>query len=180
MKFSHIIKNFITAAVFFIMFILIIINFKTIFPALNQNALILSANNENNPNDIPSNLNFLNADKKSFITYCKGIYGDKLPLSVDNSNFIYFGTVDSYRLYRLQSTLIPYDRAQQSDTLAGHTFLSDCIYRPSKTGLYLIGDKGVFSLDDAYLNKVVDIGDVYSLYLDGIISDTRGLKSITS
>jgi hypothetical protein len=42
------------------------------------------------------------------------------------------------------------------------------------------GDKGVFSLDDAYLNKVVDIGHVYSLYLDGIISDTRGLKSITS
>ena len=175
---THFIKNLILGAVFVFTLAFIFCNFKALFPGLYRNALILYAGAENDPKDIPSSLNFLNDDKRAFIGYCQGIYGDRLPLSVDNASFVYFGTADGYRLYRLQANRVPCERVQNSETLAGYTFYSDCIYRPSRTGLYLIGDKGVFTLDSAYQNQLVDMSDVYSLYFAKIKADMPGPKPL--
>jgi hypothetical protein len=166
MRITHFASRFISTAIFVTMLLVIVFNFNTIFPALSRHSLTLMTTKYNNPIDIPSNLNFLNDDKKDFIEYCKTYYGEKLPLSVDNDAFVYYGSIDGVRLYRLQSNLIPYERVQQSESINGRVFMSDCTYRPSKTGLYIICDQGVFTLDEAYERDIIDIDDVYNLYLD--------------
>jgi prepilin peptidase dependent protein B len=171
------IEKFISAAVFVAVLLVIVPNFNNIFPDLNRTDLVSAESKAEMPIDIPSNLNFLNDDKKAFIDYCKSIYGGTLPLTVNSDLFTYYGTVDGYRLYRLQSNLIPYEHAHSSETINGYTFLSDYIYRPSKTGLYVIGDKGVFTIDEVYKDGIVNIADIYDLYAKKNLAAYPGLSS---
>lgn len=179
MKAKHFTRTILTSVLFLITILAIVLNFHIIFPALRPHSLVITTAKKNNPTDIPSNLNFLNDDKNAFLEYCKGIYGEKLPLSVNNDTFVYYGTVDSYRLYRMQSNLIPYERVQQSEEIGGHVFLSDCTYHPSRTGLYIVSEhSNVFTLDEAYKIGIIDIDDVYDLYLDKMTTDYPGLKNV--
>lgn len=178
MKVSHTAGKLLTAVVFGLVVFTIVFQFNKLFPALGINALLDDVEKNDTHIDIPSDLNFLNDDKRSFINYCKTIYGNNLPLAVDNDKFIYYGMVDGYRLYRLQPNLVPYEQAQQTETLGGHVFYSDCLYRPSKTGLYLINDLIVISIDDAYRLNLVDIDNVYELYSNKIISEYPKLKNM--
>jgi hypothetical protein len=179
MKEKHFTSKILTTALFLIAMLVIVLNFNIIFPALRPHSLVITTEKKNNPTDIPSNLNFLNDDKNAFLEYCKGIYGEKLPLAVNNDTFVYYGTVDGYRLYRMQSNLIPYERVQQSEEINGHIFFSDCIYHPSRTGLYIVSEQSsVFTLDEAYKSGIIDIDDVYDLYLDKITADYPGLKKV--
>ncbi len=152
------------AAVIVIMAVLMV-NFNNIFTNLNCNALEISDNTTADLTHIPSNLNFLDDDKKLFVSYCENIYGESLPLKIDSSVYMYFGTVNGYRFYRMQPTYITYDNINQKDIVGGYTFESCSRYRPERTGLYIIGDNNVYSLDQAYDMGIIDISKVYQLYV---------------
>lgn len=179
MKAKHFTSTILSSVIFLITILVIVFNFNIIFPALRPHSLVITTTKKNNPTDIPSNLNFLNDDKNAFLEYCKKIYGDKLPLTVNNDTFVYFGTIDGYRLYRMQSNLIPYENIQHSEVIDGHMFLSDCIYHPSRSGLYIISDQSVvYTLNEAYKSGIINIDDVYNLYLDKMTTDYPGLKNV--
>jgi prepilin peptidase dependent protein B len=152
------------AAVIVVMSVLMV-NFNSIFTDLNCNALEISDNTNADLTHIPSKINFLDDDKKSFIEYCKNIYGSDLPLKIDDSVYMYFGTVNGYRFYRLQPSYITYDNINQQEVIGGYTFESSSRYRPERTGLYIIGDSNVYTLSDAYEKGLVDISKVYALYI---------------
>ena len=174
MKTINKVGNYIVLAVILVVLLLIATHFKSIFPALNHNGTVISESKTNKPIDIPSNLNFLNDDKKAFLEYCDSLYGDALPFAIDNDKFCYYGTVDGQRLYRLQATLIPYEHANLTEDLGGYKFYSDCIYRPSKIGLYIITDNSIKTLENAYHDGSVNISDVYKLYLSKTSSANYG------
>jgi len=163
MKISYFVKKFISAFVLSIVFIAIVINFSVFFPTLNHNALALINSETKNPINIPSNINFLNDDKKAFCDYMKNLYGQDLPLSVDNDLFVYYGAVNGYRFYRLQSMLIPLECTHQTEIIGSYLFESDFLFRPSAIGLYVIGDK-VYSLREAYYSNLINISEIYNLY----------------
>lgn len=141
----------------------LVLNFHNLFPQLKKNALS-PANHADTPINIPQNLNFLNDDKQVFLNYCNAIYGSKLPLSIEEDSFLYDGAIDGYRLYRMQANLIDTSPSRQSVLLGNYLFESDRLYRPSVTGLYLIKDKQVYTLEEAYDAKLVDFSDLYQLY----------------
>jgi prepilin peptidase dependent protein B len=130
------------------------------------------------PKDIPKSLNFLNDDKSAFVSYCKSLYGDKLPLTVNNDSFTYFGSVDGARLYRMQSSIISCSHVQQAETIGGYVFYSDCRYYPSRVGLYIILDDNVYTLEEANSMGIINISDIYELYSEKMVSQYPGLESI--
>lgn len=156
--------KWISAFVFSLSLVVILLNFNRLFPALNHNALALTETSEDDPINIPVDINFLGEDKKAFIDYCKGIYGEELPMSVDPDSFIYYGTIDGCRLYRMQVSAIPAEAIHQTERIGIYTFESDRLYRPSATGLYVIGDGGVYPLDQAAEDNRVNIDEAYRLY----------------
>lgn len=139
-------------------------HFRFFFPQLKKNAFV-SQNQADTPINIPQNLNFLNDDKQAFIHYCLLLYGEKLPLSVDDSTFQYLGAVDGYHFYRMQANLIDTEPARQSVRLGNFLFESDQLYRPSSIGLYLIKNAQVYTLENAYQLKLVNFNDLYRLYM---------------
>jgi len=157
-------RKLISPVVFILILVLVIMNFNTIFDKLNYNALAISDNSQIDQINIPSNLNFISDDKALFIEYCKSLYGEDLPLNVDEDNYIYYGANNGYRFYRLQAAGVPFEPAWQSETVGGHVFESSCLYRPALTGLYIIGNDKVYTLSEAYDQKLIDIGVIYNLY----------------
>lgn len=157
-------RRLIWSAVFsMVVLAFLIFNFHDIFPQLKKNALS-PANHADTPINIPQNLNFLNDDRQVFLDYCNAIYGNKLPFSIEEDSFLYDGAIDGYRLYRMQANLVDTGPARQSVLLGNYLFESDRLYRPSVTGLYLIKDKQVYTLEEAYNAKLVDFSDLYQLY----------------
>jgi hypothetical protein len=144
---------------------ILMVNFDSIFTDLNCNALTISDNSKSDLTHIPSKINFLDDDKKNFVSYCKDIYGSDLPLEVDTRVYEYFGTVNGYRFYRLQPSYISYDNVSQQQVIGGYTFESAYRYRPERVGLYIIGDDNVYSLEQAYEKGLIDISKVYELYI---------------
>jgi prepilin peptidase dependent protein B len=156
----------ISVATVIVVMVVLMANFNSIFTDLNCNALEISNNTNADLTHIPSKINFLDDDKKSFIDYCKNNYGSNLPLKIDDSVYIYFGTINGYRFYRMQPLYIAYDNINQQEVIGGYTFESSYRYRPERTGLYIIGDNKVYTLSDAYEKGLVDISKVYKLYVD--------------
>lgn len=163
MKSAPIYKLMWSAVLSALILVVVLLNFSHIFPALKKNALSPS-NHADTPINIPQNLNFLNDDKQAFLDYCTTIFGSKLPLSVDSDSFVYEGAVDGYHFYRIQANLIETGPARQHVVLGGYLFESDRLYRPSPTGLYLVKDNQVYTLEEAYNAKLVDFSELYSLY----------------
>lgn len=163
MKSAPIYKLVWSAVLSVLILTVVVLNFSHIFPALKKNALS-PANREDTPINIPQNLNFLNDDKRAFLDYCNAIFGSKLPLAVDSDSFVYEGVVDGYHLYHMQANLIETGSARQRVVLGGYLFESDRLYRPSPTGLYLVKDNQVYTLEEAYNTKLVDLSELYSLY----------------
>lgn len=144
---------------------ILMVNFDSIFTDLNCNALAVSKSSKDLA-EIPSTINFLDNDKQTFINYCKTIYGDEIPLDIDNTVYKYYGTVNGYRFYRLQPSYISYDNISQHEEIGGYTFESPFKYRPEPTGLYIISDNGVYPLKDAYEFGLIDISKAYKLYTE--------------
>jgi hypothetical protein len=143
----------------------IMANFDNIFTGLNCHALQVSDHKKSSElASIPSKINFLDDDKKAFIDYCKKLYGSSLPLKIDDSIYEYYGTINGYRFYRLQPSYISYDPISQREMIGGYLFESPYRCRPEATGLYIISDKRVYTLEQAFDKKLVDISLVYSLY----------------
>lgn len=142
----------------------LLLGFRTFFPALQKGAFH-SVSQQDSPDNIAQNLNFLSEDKKAFLSYCADIYGTVLPCEVDASTFVYYGGVDGFRLYRMQPTLVETGPARQSLTLGGDVFTSDRLYRPFSLGLYLVKDSAVYDLKTAARLGLANISDVYALYL---------------
>lgn len=140
-----------------------LLGFHTLFPSLQKGAFD-TVSQQDSPDNIAQSLNFLNEDKKAFLTYCAGFYGTELPCAVDVSTFVYYGGVDGYRLYRMQSTLIETGPARQQLTLNGAVFTSDRLYRPFSLGLYLVKDGAVYDLETAAQYALVNTADVYALF----------------
>jgi hypothetical protein len=144
---------------------LLMVNFDNIFTSLNCHALQVSDHEKSSAvTAIPSKINFLDDDKKAFIDYCKKLYGSSLPLKIDDSIYEYYGTVNGYRFYRLQPSYISYDSISQQKLIGGYLFESPCRCRPEATGLYIISDKRIYTLEQAYDKGLVDISLIYSLY----------------
>jgi|GEM_PF-2370774 hypothetical protein len=141
----------------------IMINFETIFNALDCDALTISTS-KTDVTDLPSKINFLDDDKNTFIRYCKNFYGEDLPIGIDNNIYQYYGNVNGYRFYRLQPTLVSYDNISQSEVIGGFTFESPYRFRPENTGLYIISDESVYTLEEAYKLGLIDIEKAYQLY----------------
>lgn len=143
----------------------ILLNFDNIFTGLNCHALQVSEHKKTAElASLPSTINFLDDDKKAFVNYCKKLYGSSLPLKVDDSLYTYYGTINGYRFYRLQPSYISYDRINQQEMIGGYLFESPYRCRPEATGLYLISDKRVYTLKEAFEKRLVDISLIYSLY----------------
>lgn len=158
-------KKIITTAALFVLLCSILFNFDNLFQRLNYNAMALADSNTSEALDIPSDINFINDDKKSFITYMQEYDGSTLPLSIDNNTYVYYGIVNGYRLYRISVTSYSNEPICQEEVIGGYHFNSSSLFRPSPTGLYVIGDNGVYTLQEAYKFSLVDIGKVYKLYL---------------
>lgn len=141
----------------------LLFNFRFFFPALGQNAFT-DAGREDTPDNIPQSLNFLNDDKKAFLSYCGVRFGETIPFTVDPATFLYYGAADGFHLYRMQAALVETGPARQSVRLGKYVFSSDRLYRPSTVGLYLIRDGQVYDLETAYRLGLVDIARVYELY----------------
>ncbi|MFT9077840.1 hypothetical protein [Ethanoligenens sp.] len=152
-----------TAILSALLLAILMVNFSNFFPALKRNALSPS-NRADTPINIPQNINFLNDDKQAFLNMCNALYGSKLPLSVDSNSFLYEGAVDGYHLYRMQANLIETEPARQYVVLGKYLFESDRLYRPSPTGLYLVKDNLVYTLEEAYTTQLVDFSNLYRLY----------------
>lgn len=163
MKSPHVHRMVWSAILSALVLAVLVLNFAHLFPELRKNALS-PANHADTPINIPQNLNFLNDDKQVFINYCNTIYGSNLPLSIDQNSFLYFGAVDGYHLYRLQANLIDTSPARQNIVVGSYLFESDRLYRPSATGLYLIKDIHVYTLEEAYNANLVDFADLYHIY----------------
>lgn len=142
----------------------LMINFDNIFTDLNCDALTVSDNVKETPNEAPVSLNFIDEDKTCFIDYCKDLYGENLPLETDNNVFHYYGTVNGFRFYRIHASYIPCENINQQQVVGGYIFESSARYRPDKTGLYVIGNNRVYTIDEAYTNKLIDIAKLYKLY----------------
>lgn len=156
----------ITIAVAFAVLGFLMVNFDSLFTDLNYSALALAdSSSKADLTSIPSNINYLDDDRAAFVSYCKDIYGYDLPIQIDDSVYEYFGTVNGYRFYRLQPTCIASDDIIEQEVVGGYTFESPSRYRPELTGLYIIGDNKVYTLEDAYDDNLVDISTVYKLYM---------------
>jgi hypothetical protein len=147
-------------------FSVLLINFDSIFTDLNCDALSVSQSVKKDADEVPNSINFIDEDKALFLDYCEENFQDKLPMEVDNSNFIYYGTVSGYRIYRLQATNIDCENINQSEAVGGYTFESSQRFRPYKLGLYAIGDGNVYTLYNAYSKNLIDISKVYRLYAE--------------
>ena len=139
------------------------------FNSLNiEPDLVASAYTENPKKDvlnIPSDINFIEDDKKAFIEYCKSQFGTDAAMSIDKQSYLYYGISEGYRLYRLSVTCMPADSIGGEQEIGGYTFYTSCRYRPYDLGLYVIGENGaVYTLDQAYRLGLVDISSVYRLY----------------
>lgn len=161
----HYSKKVITILAVIVIMSVIMMNFNSLFTDLNFNALAISDNTKTELTHIPSKINFLDDDKKLFVDYCKTIYGNELPIQIDDSIYTYYGTVNGYRFYRLQPSYIMYDNVRFQEVIGGYTFESSYHFRPESTGLYIIGDDNVYTLKQAYEAGLIDISKVYSLYL---------------
>lgn len=180
MNIGRFIKRIFPAVLLIAVVAVMMLNFRTIFPTLSRRALDTSNTEKPVPKDIPNSLNFLNDDKAAFVRYCKGQYGEKMPFGVDSDSFIYFGSVDGARLYRMKPTLINCENISQTETFEGYSFYSDCRYFPSKTGLYIICNDNVFTLDEAYRDGMIYIEDVHNLYLRKMNELYPGFSSAVS
>lgn len=165
MRFSRYLPKLIIFLVVALVMGSLMVNFDNIFTSLNCHALQVSDYEKSAAvTAIPSKINFLDDDKKAFIDYCKKIYGSSLPLKIDDNLYEYYGTVNGYRFYRLQPAYISYDSISQQKVIGGYFFESPCRCRPEATGLYIISDKRVYTLEQAYDKGLVDISLIYSLY----------------
>lgn len=165
MKIPKRINRIATTTIMFVLLAVLLFNFDSVFNKLNANALAINENiKKTELANIPSKINFLSDDKNSFLDYCKNLYGGDLPLTIDSDSFIYYGAVDGYRLYRMNTTYLPCRNVTTFVTLGCYTFTGNCRYSPEPSGLYLIGDDGVHTLSDAYSENIVDFSKVYQLY----------------
>lgn len=145
----------------------LMVNFDSVFPDLNCDALAVSQTVKQKDDEVPNSINFIDEDKNAFINYCKEIYGNKLPMEIDKDVFHYYGTVNGFRFYRLAATYIPSENILRKEVVGGYTFESASRFRPSDTGLYIIGKDRVMTLKEANDNGLIDIAKVYRLYEKG-------------
>lgn len=134
-------------------------------PGLNFNALAANQSSSKDAMNIPSDFNFIQDDKKAFISYAQNYIEAGQDLNIDDSTYLYYGTVDGYRLYRMNISLMPAENLNHEETIGGYAFKSSLLFRPYASGLYIIGESGVYTLDDAYKAGLVDMSHVYSLYV---------------
>jgi hypothetical protein len=155
----------ITVAAVIMVMAFLLVNFNSFFKSLDCSALETSEKTSTDVTSIPSQINFIDDDKKLFTDYCTKVYGSKIPIKVDDSVYLYFGTVNGYRFYRLQPTYIACDCVRQQQIIGGYIFESAYRYRPEATGLYIIGGNKVYTLEQAYNKGLVNIQKVYKLYI---------------
>ncbi|HEX3027085.1 MAG TPA: hypothetical protein VHR42_07655 [Clostridia bacterium] len=164
MKLSRQVSKGISTGILILVLIFIYINFNTIFTKLNYNALAVTDNQKDETINLPTQINFLSSDKKEFVEYCSLTFDVNLSDQSGNRVFTYYGAINGYRFYRLQLNCIPCDSAFTEENIGGYTFTSPCYYRPNPTGLYIIGDDGVYTLKEAYEKGLINISNAYSLY----------------
>jgi hypothetical protein len=158
-------KKFITTVILLFLLIFVVTFFDSFYAKYDFRALATYKVTKNDAVDIPSDINFIQDDKKVFIKYCQKPIITNQPLIVDDKTYVYYGNRNGYRFYRMSITAMPYTNINSELTIDGYTFESCYTLKPYATGLYIIGNSGVFTLEEAYNNKIIDIKRIYDLYM---------------
>lgn len=158
-------KKYLTTAILFLLLCITLVFFNNLNSGLNLNALALYENDKKDALNIPSDINFISDDKKSFIEFCKKQYGINHDIEIDNSTYIYYGSVNGYRFYRINISCMPVDSINHNEIIGGYNFSSSLMFRTYPSGLYIIGDNGVYTLTDAYNQNLIDITQIHELFL---------------
>lgn len=157
-------KKAVTTIVLFLLLFCTMSTFNVILSGINYNAAAFN-NAKKQSLDIPSDLNFVDDDKRTFLNYCEKIYGNEKPYAVDTLSYCYYGTLSGRRLYRFNATFIPYATVYNESNIGGYIFSSAVLYRPYSLGLYVIDGQNVYTLQQAYERGVINISKAHELYL---------------
>lgn len=119
-----------------------------------------------NAADIPSDINYIDDDKKLFVRYCDEAYSITIPSKIDSSTYVFYGVINGYRFYRMSVSSLPTENINHEDVVGSFPFESSRLFRPYAPGLYIIGNGKVYTLEEAYEQHIVDIRQVFQLYLE--------------
>jgi hypothetical protein len=164
-KIVGIFRRLITTCLLLFLLVLVITIFGSFYSKYDFRALATYKVTNNDAMDIPSDINFIQDDKKVFINYCQNLINTNQPLVIDNSTYVYYGDQNGYRFYRISITAMPYSNINNELTIDGYTFESAYTFRPYASGFYIIGNNEVYTLEEAYNDKIIDISQIFSLYM---------------
>lgn len=114
--------------------------------------------------NIPSDINFIDDDKKAFLEYCRQNKGASDKAQIDDTTYVYYGCLNGYRFYRLNLDCYPAEELNHEENIGGYVFQSSRSFYPYVSGLYIIGNDGVHTLSEACSENIVDIGKIFLLY----------------
>jgi hypothetical protein len=157
-------KKLITTVVLLFLLVFVVTFFNSFFAKYDFHALATYKVTANDAVDIPSDINFIQDDKTSFLNYCQGKIATNQPLAIDNNTYIYYGNQNGFRFYRISITAVPYSDINNELSIDGYTFESLYTFRPYASGFYIIGEGGVYTLEEAFNKNIIDISQIYKLY----------------
>jgi hypothetical protein len=158
-------KKIITTSVLIITLAVVITYFDSFYAKYDFRALATYTVTKNDVANIPSNINFIQDDKKTFLQYYKTKTITNQPLLIDDKTYIYYGNRNGYRFYRMSTTAMSLEYINSQLVLGGYTFESPFSFKPSNSGFYIISDSKIFTLEEAYSKKIIDIKQMYLLYM---------------
>lgn len=159
-----IIKKIVTTSILLALLCLTIFFFINANNGTNFQALADVQNTKKSTLNIPSDINFIDDDKKAFIEYCQKNAAAGNSAAIDDSTYTYYGCVGGYRFYRINVDCFPSDELNHEEMIGGYIFQSSRTFYPYSSGLYIIGDNNILTLDEASRQCLVDIGKIYALY----------------
>jgi hypothetical protein len=158
-------RKFITTAILLFLLVFVVTFFDSFYAKYDFRALATYNVTKNDAVDIPSDINFIQDDKKAFLNYCQNLITTNQPFVIDDKTYVYYGNQNGYRFYRISITAMLYTNINNELTIDGYTFESLYTFRPYASGFYIIGDSGVYTLEEAYEYKIIDIKQIYKLYM---------------
>ena len=158
-------KKIITTSVLILTLAVVITYFDSFYAKYDFRALATYKVMKNDVANIPSNINFIQDDKKMFLQYCETQTATNQPLLIDDKTYIYYGNRNGYRFYRMSTTAMSLENINSQLVLGGYTFESPYFFKPSNSGFYIINDSKIFTLEEAYSKNIIDIKQIYNLYL---------------
>lgn len=158
-------RKFITTAILLFLLLFVVTYFDGFYAKYDFRALASYKVTKDDAVNIPSDINFIQDDKNLFLNYCQNLITTKQHLLIDDKTYIYYGNRNGYRFYRMSVTSMPFMNINSELVIEGYPFERCYTFKPNESGLYIIGNSGVFTLEEAYNNKIIDIKQMHDLYI---------------